>query len=99
MCHDWVERPGLPWSYHNGVECTKPRRASERRMTEHRLLDELLQRRMEELEETEGEHELDLLERRLASCAQQAARGKCGKSWMQGRCCRECGGCRSSRRL
>ena len=33
------------------------------------------------------------------TCAQQAAWGKCGRSWMQGRCCRECGGCRSSRRL
>merc|ERR1719247_2719991 len=58
-----------------------------RRLTEHRLLDELLQRRMEELEETEGEHELDLLERRLFSCAQQAAWGKCSKSWMKGKCC------------
>jgi hypothetical protein len=51
MCHNWEEKPGEDWSEHNGVECTKPRRASERRMTEHRLLDELLQRRMEELEE------------------------------------------------
>ena len=37
MCHNWEEKPGEDWSYHNGVECTKPRRASERRMTEHRL--------------------------------------------------------------
>ena len=28
MCHDWVERPGLSWSEHNGVGCTKPRRAN-----------------------------------------------------------------------
>ena len=43
-----------------------------RRMTEHRLLDELLQRRMEELEEMEGEQDSfpDGFDesRRLGSC-------------------------------
>ena len=57
MCHNWEEKPGEDWSEHNGVECIKPRRASERRMTEHRLLDELLRRRMEALEEMEGEQD------------------------------------------
>merc|ERR1712072_1470272 len=27
------------------------------------------------------------------TCAQQAAWGKCDKSWMKGKCCRSCGGC------
>ena len=47
-------------------------RCNRRRMTEHRLLDELLQRRMEELEEMEGEQDSfpDGFDesRRLGSC-------------------------------
>merc|ERR1712132_8211 len=27
------------------------------------------------------------------TCAQQAAWGKCSKSWMKNKCCRSCGGC------
>ena len=39
MCHDWVERPGVSWSEHNGVECTKPRRANSA-MLDEMMVDE-----------------------------------------------------------
>ena len=67
-----------------------------RRMTEHRLLDELLQRRMEALEETEGEQGRRLLF--SGNCCEQDVNcgncpygflysSKCGSKWGRYREC------------